>query len=424
MPPLTIPNVLQLPERAREPMPEAAMVSLGDGSPYSAMEDGALKTELPDGGAVIDFSPKKERTKSDKFDANLAMEMEDADLNRIAADLLQGIEADNQSRSEWLATHAEGIKLLGLIVESDRAGDTSSAPLEGMSTARHPLLLEAVLLFQANARGELLPAAGPVKVRDDRPNKSPMGHNGGPPLDPVSPFNPPPPGVGSPPPGAGAPGGVPPAAGMPPAIPPAAPKPPPQPSALPGLPMPQPGGEDDDARDESADALEKDFNHYLTVTAKEYYPDTDRMLFSVGFGGQGVKKVYNCPLRRRPVSESIAMEDFIVSNAMTDLSNCARITHRIKMRPSVLKRMQIHGGVPGRPSRHADAGDPAQCGGPGQGRRGGRAAQYDAPRGCRLRIVRMLLRIGFGRIRAGAIQGQGIGPPVSRHHCGGEPEDH
>lgn len=107
--------------------------------------------------------------------------------------------------------------------------------------------------------------------------------------------------------------------------------------------MPGPNDGSEDQRDELADALEKDFNHYLTTTAQEYYPDTDRMLFSVGFGGEGVKKVYNCPLRRRPVSESIAMEDFIVSNALTDLGNAARITHKIKLRPSTLKRMQLLG---------------------------------------------------------------------------------
>lgn len=123
---------------------------------------------------------------------------------------------------------------------------------------------------------------------------------------------------------------------------------------VPGVPMPG-TGEDDDKRDELADALEKDFNHYLTVTAQEYVPDTDRMLFSVGFGGQGVKKVYNCPIRRRPVSESIAMEDFIVSNALTDLGNAARITHRIKMRPSTLRRMQLLGAY-----RQVDLGTPQQ----------------------------------------------------------------
>jgi len=35
--------------------------------------------------------------------------------------------------------------------------------------------------------------------------------------------------------------------------------------------------------DDLGAALEKDMNHYLTVTATEYIPDTDRMLFYVGF---------------------------------------------------------------------------------------------------------------------------------------------
>lgn len=96
-------------------------------------------------------------------------------------------------------------------------------------------------------------------------------------------------------------------------------------------------------RDNLATALEKDFNHYLTVTAKEYVPDTDQMLFKVGFGGLGIKKVYNCPIRRRPVAESIDIEDFVVSNALTDLGSAGRITHRTKMRPSTLRRLQILG---------------------------------------------------------------------------------
>jgi hypothetical protein len=67
------------------------------------------------------------------------------------------------------------------------------------------------------------------------------------------------------------------------------------------------------------------------------------MLFYVGFGGDGFKKVYNCPLRRRPVSESIDAEDLVVSNSATDLQNSPRISHRIMMRKSTLKRMQIIG---------------------------------------------------------------------------------
>jgi hypothetical protein len=95
--------------------------------------------------------------------------------------------------------------------------------------------------------------------------------------------------------------------------------------------------------DTLANDLEKDLNHYLTSTAREYYPDTDRMLLMLGFGGTAFKKIYFCPLRGRPVSESVDADDLIVNNAATDLSNAKRVTHRIMMRPSVVKRMQIIG---------------------------------------------------------------------------------
>jgi len=364
-------------------------VDLASGDDVS-FENGAKKTELPDGSVEIDLSGGTSgKAKSDKFNANLADEMDEAELNKISSEILEGIDRDNQSRQDHLTMIAEGMKLLGLVIESNNASAaTSSAPLEGMSTVRHPLLLEACQLFQANAMGELLPAAGPVKVRDDRPEKPKgvdgmMGHNGGPPLDnPFTPPVPPSPGAGAsspPPPGLGAPGaGAPTGAGMqpaplppgpmPPVAPPmpgsdpgmssmaGAPAVPPPPMAAPPIAPPEPIVEQ---RDNLANALEKDFNHYLTSTAKEYVPDTDQMLFKVGFGGLGIKKVYNCPLRRRPVSESVDIEDFIVSNALTDLSNAGRITHRIKMRPSTLKRMQILGvyrDVPiGQPTAQADS---------------------------------------------------------------------
>ena len=149
-------------------------------------------------------------------------------------------------------------------------GATDGAPVEGMSKVRHPLLLEAVLRFQANARSELLPTDGPVKIRNDNNNAT---------LE----------------------------------------------------------------NDQLANALENDLNHYLTSTATEYYPDTDRMLLMLGFGGTAFKKVYYCPLRNRPVSESVDANDLIVNNAATDLRNAKRITHRSYMRPSTVKRLQILG---------------------------------------------------------------------------------
>ena len=222
------------------------------------------------------------------FYANLAKKIDSSELTSIATNLLEGIERDEQSRKEWLDTRAMGISLLGLKLEKPRSdAGSSSGPVEGMSTVRHPLLLGATVSFQATARAELLPASGPVKVRND----SPM-----PPKEVIQ-----------------------------------------QQAADPRL------ADTMENKDELSQALEKDMNHYLTSVATEYVPDTDRMLFYVGFGGDGFKKVYNCPLRNRPVSESIDAEDLIISNAATDIRNSGRVTHRIKMRLSTLKRMQILG---------------------------------------------------------------------------------
>lgn len=282
------------------------------------MQNGAMATDQPDGSVVVDFNPDlnplSDPDDSD-FYANLASKLDDQKLQQIGADLFDGIRRDDDSRKEWLSTRARGITLLGLKLEDPKTDvATSSAPLEGMSTVRHPLLLEATVFFQANARGELLPATGPVKVRND--------------------------------------------ATTPPQKP--APLMPQQNTQIPGgLNQPPQQGPQllnvaSNELDELATALEKDMNHYLTAIATEYVPDTDRMLFYVGCGGDGFKKVFNCPLRRRPVSESVDAEDLIVSNASTDLKNCGRITHVIKMRKSILRRMQLLGEY-----RDVDLGVPA-----------------------------------------------------------------
>ncbi len=82
--------------------------------------------------------------------------------------------------------------------------------------------------------------------------------------------------------------------------------------------------------DGAAEALERDLNFYLKTTAKEYYPDTDRALFLVYYGGTIFKKVFRCPLRRRPVSEAVYLPDLIVSNDAVTLSQARRVTHQIE----------------------------------------------------------------------------------------------
>ncbi|QPF87021.1 hypothetical protein IC762_12275 [Bradyrhizobium genosp. L] len=343
-----------------DPRLDPIEVDLSNPGDDVSFQDGAKLTELPGGAVEVDLNGGQgSKPKSDKFSANLALEIDDAELNRISTEIIEGIKRDDDSRQEHLEMIAEGMKLLGLVIESSNGSSaSSSAPLEGMSTVRHPLLLEACQLFQASAMGELLPAAGPVKVRDDRPEipepKPMMGHNGGPPL---SPFSPPPAPVAPPgangaspqaaaptPPSPGQPSPLPPGAGAPGtgSVPPSGPGmlPPPQPGMMPPPPVIP---DEEEERDELAEALEKDFNHYLTTTDAGWVPDTDQMLFKVGFGGLGVKKVYNCPLKRMPLSRSVNIEDFIVSKDVSDLADAGRITHRIKMPRSTMRRMQIVG---------------------------------------------------------------------------------
>lgn len=92
-----------------------------------------------------------------------------------------------------------------------------------------------------------------------------------------------------------------------------------------------------------AEDFEKDFNYYLTTVATEYYPDTNKMLWWTGYASGMFKKVYRCPIRNRPVSESVDGSDLIVPSNATDLRNAGRITHQIAMRQNVVRLMQILG---------------------------------------------------------------------------------
>lgn len=131
------------------------------------LKNGVLTQELPGGALLIDFSGGKSKKKVGKaeHDANLAEYLDVTELNKIGSDLLDGINADLESRKEWITRRANGLKHLALKMESPRSpsADADTA-VEGQSTVRWPGMLDAVLRFQANARGEMLPAAGPVRT--------------------------------------------------------------------------------------------------------------------------------------------------------------------------------------------------------------------------------------------------------------------
>lgn len=243
---------------------------------------GATIIETDDDGGVTIRTPhvSREDAGSD-FDRNLARDMSDGDLAAIAADIMEGIEADRQSRSDFMTTYAKGLDLLGLKVDEGAGDDVS------VSRVSHPLLLEAVVKSQGAARSELLPASGPCKVSVR--------------------------------------------------------------------------GDSDATTDDLARALEDDMNAYLTTGAREYYADLDRGLFGLFFSGNLFRKVYFHPLRKRPVCESVGVEDLIVSEDAVDLDTALRITHRSELSQPMMRRMQLYGDWLdiGLPAPQVDFLDPA-----------------------------------------------------------------
>ncbi len=111
-----------------------------------------------DGGVTIDFDPQDQRGESDDFYMNLAEEMPDRELSRIAGELMSEFDSNKAGRQEWEDAYANGLELLGFSYE-ERA-----QPFRGASGVTHPLLAEAATQFQAQAFNELLPASGPVRT--------------------------------------------------------------------------------------------------------------------------------------------------------------------------------------------------------------------------------------------------------------------
>lgn len=122
-----------------------------------------LEVVMDDGSVVVQFGQNPfEDTDPDAaptHDANLAEHIEDDELEHIASELVDHFQSDRESRGDWASAYIKGLDLLGMKVE-DR-----TEPWNGASGVYHPMMTEAVIKFQAQAMGELLPAAGPVRTK-------------------------------------------------------------------------------------------------------------------------------------------------------------------------------------------------------------------------------------------------------------------
>ena len=120
-----------------------------------------IQIENPEGvmvgidGMEIDLMPE---TDEEDFDANLAEEMDDSALQKIASDLIEMVDADINSRKDWTEMYVKGLDVLGMKYEE------RTEPWLGACGVFSTVLTEAAVRFQSETIIETFPAQGPVKT--------------------------------------------------------------------------------------------------------------------------------------------------------------------------------------------------------------------------------------------------------------------
>jgi hypothetical protein len=130
------------------------------------MDGPAIEIEIedPEGvkigidGVEIDLMPD-EGGLSEEFDANLAETLDSDKLETLGSELMELIEADINSRKDWVEMYVKGLEVLGMKYEE------RTEPWNGACGVFSPLLTEAAVRFQSEMITETFPAQGPVKTQ-------------------------------------------------------------------------------------------------------------------------------------------------------------------------------------------------------------------------------------------------------------------
>jgi len=120
-----------------------------------------ISIENPEGvvvgldGMAIDLMPDADE---EEFGANLAEEMDEGELQKVASDLLEMVDADISSRKDWVDMYVKGLDVLGMKYEE------RTEPWLGACGVYSTVLTEAAIKFQSETIIETFPAQGPVKT--------------------------------------------------------------------------------------------------------------------------------------------------------------------------------------------------------------------------------------------------------------------
>ena len=131
----------------------------------SMVPEDAIEIEVEDpesmsismGGMEIELLPDSKKA-SDKFDANLAEDMDEGELGNLASELMGLVDADIASRKDWTDAYVKGLEVLGMKYEE------RTEPWNGACGVFSTVLTEAAIRFQSETITETFPAAGPVKT--------------------------------------------------------------------------------------------------------------------------------------------------------------------------------------------------------------------------------------------------------------------
>ena len=144
---------------------DKALYAAPQGIDSLSTEEAPIEIEIvnPEGvsigidGVEIDLMPESGK-EEEEFDSNLADYMDESELQKIAGDIMELVEADINSRKDWVDTYVKGLDVLGLRY------DNVTEPWDGACGVFSTLLTEAAIRFQSESIMETFPADGPVKT--------------------------------------------------------------------------------------------------------------------------------------------------------------------------------------------------------------------------------------------------------------------
>ena len=102
-------------------------------------------------------------------------------------------------------------------------------------------------------------------------------------------------------------------------------------------------GEQTREKEEQAQRVKEFMNYMIMEQMEEYTPDFDQLLFYLPLSGSAFKKIYYDDVMQRAIAKFIPAEDLIVPYYATDLKDCERITHVVKMSENDILKKQRTG---------------------------------------------------------------------------------